>query len=118
QNVTFLGHIDNRKMLNDLFRAHDIFCFASLSEGSPRVVLEAMANGLNVVTTRVGSLPIVFEDEKDIIFANFNDEIDFCNKIIKILVNKENGYILRFNAFQKVRSYNIHNFLKDIFDEN
>ena len=75
-NVTFLGHVDNRIQLNEILRNNDIFCFASLSEGSPRVILEAMANVINIVSTAVGSLPTIFENEKDILFADFNDEKD------------------------------------------
>src|SRR5690606_29761941 len=90
-NVSFLGHIDDRNQINQLLREHDIFLFGSLSEGSPRVILEAMANGLLVISTPVGSLPQTFVDEKNIIFARFNDEKDFSDKIIS-LVNNNNHY--------------------------
>src|SRR5690606_5347263 len=77
RNVNFVGHIDDRRELKNLFRCHDIFIFASLSEGSPRVILEAMANGLNVVSTPVGALSYIFEDGFDILFANYHEESDF-----------------------------------------
>lgn len=116
-NITFVGHIDDREKVNTLLRTHDIFLFGSLSEGSPRVILEAIANGLLVISTPVGSLPDTFENEKDILFAKFNDENDFANKIFSI-ANSDMGYnVIRKNAFEKVKNFTIENFIKKIFYE-
>ena len=116
-HVSFLGHIDDRNKLNDIIRNHDVFCFASLSEGSPRVILEAMANGINVVSTPVGSLPHVFEDNKDILFANFHNAQLFADKMESLLNRKEMAYNLRLNAFNKVKTFTIESFIKQIFNE-
>jgi glycosyltransferase involved in cell wall biosynthesis len=118
QNVSFLGHIDDRNKLNCILRDHDIFCFASLSEGSPRVILEAMANGINIVSTQVGSLADIFQNDKDIVFANLNDEKDFFLKIDDIVTNKEKAVSVRFNAYNKVKEYTIERFIKNIFYES
>lgn len=116
-NVDFLGHIDKREELNKIYRSHDIFMFASLSEGSPRVVLEAMSNGMAVVSTPVGSLPNTFHDKEDIVFANFNDIDDFESKALELYENK-NIESVRRNSYNKVRSFTIDNFLKTIFYED
>ncbi|MCF7906876.1 glycosyltransferase family 4 protein [Patescibacteria group bacterium] len=116
--VDFLGHIDSRKKLNKLYRAHDIFLFASLSEGSPRVILEAMANGLPVVSTPVGSLPVIFEDKKEIIFAKFNNDDSFFEKIDQLIQNKKIYKKTKINAFKKVQKYTIDKFIKRIFTPN
>jgi len=113
--ISFLGHIDSREELNKLYRSHDIFLFASLSEGSPRVILEAMANGLPVISTPVGSLPIIFKNEKEIIFANFKNENDFFKKIDQLIQQKKLYQKLRINAFKKVQEYTINKFIKKIF---
>jgi hypothetical protein len=54
--VTFHGKVDHKRVMSLLKRA-DIFCFPTSSEGFPKVVLEALACGLPVVTTRVSVLP-------------------------------------------------------------
>lgn len=118
KGITFLGHIDDRRQINQLLREHDIFLFASLSEGSPRVILEAMANGLLVISTPVGSLPKTFEDKKEILFAEFNDEKDFSNKIFFIMKNIDQYHFIRRNAIGKIKDYTIGNFLKKIFYED
>jgi len=116
KSVIFYGFIDDRKRLNSLLRNHDLFCFASLSEGSPRVILEAMANGINVLSTPVGSLPIVFADNKEIIFAKFNNENDFYFKMIEIFKKPEKMSKIRLEAFNKVKKLTIKNFIKSIFE--
>lgn len=117
EGVSFLGHIDNRSQLNRIIRQHDIFCFASLSEGSPRVILEAMANGINVVSTPVGSIPSIFIDGEDILFADFNDEEMFSNKMIELIKNRKLAADTRQRSYRKVKGYTIKSFIKDIFDE-
>jgi glycosyltransferase involved in cell wall biosynthesis len=48
--------------IGEYFRVHDIFCLASVSEGLPVVLMEAMAAGLPVVTTRITGVPELVED--------------------------------------------------------
>jgi glycosyltransferase involved in cell wall biosynthesis len=54
--VTFHGKVDHERVMS-LLRQADLFCFPTSSEGFPKVVLEALACGLPVVTTRVSVLP-------------------------------------------------------------
>lgn len=117
KNVLFTGHIDDREKLNKLLRTHDIFCFTSLSEGSPRVILEAMANGLAVVSTPVGSLPLTFKNKRDILFADFNNPDDFKDKIDSISNDEVFFNKIRINSFRSVSSLTIVNFIKQIFYE-
>lgn len=114
--VIFLGHIDNRSELNKVLRQHDIFCFASLSEGSPRVILEAMANGLIVSSTPVGSLPYIFEDYEDILFFGFDDFKALAGRILEISNNSGLGEKLRGNSIKKVRLFTIDNFIEKVFN--
>jgi glycosyltransferase involved in cell wall biosynthesis len=54
--VTFHGRVDHKRVMS-LLRQSDLFCFPTSSEGFPKAVLEALACGLPVVTTRVSVLP-------------------------------------------------------------
>ncbi|MGH9364473.1 MAG: glycosyltransferase, partial [Thermoanaerobaculia bacterium] len=55
--VTFHGRVDHASVVRRLQHA-DLFCFPTVSsEGFPKVVLEALACGLPVLTTRVSVLP-------------------------------------------------------------
>ncbi|MCA0931598.1 glycosyltransferase family 4 protein [Lutimonas saemankumensis] len=116
-NVKFFGHIDDRNVFNELLRKSDIFSFGSLSEGSPRIILEAMANGVNVLSTPVGSLPKVFNDKIDIVYTPFNDESIMASKMSWLLANNSISYMIRKNAHEKVRNFTIHKFIKNIFHD-
>lgn len=117
QNVRFLGKIEDRDIINKELRTADIFIFASLSEGSPRVVLEAMANGLAVVSTPVGSLPTVFVDNQDIAFAKFNNPNNFFEKMICLSENQDLYNDIKAASHSKVKKLTIANFIRNIFKE-
>lgn len=57
RRVHFHGYVSMGPLLNQHYDNADIFVFPSLSEGSPRVVLEALAHSLPVVSSEVGSVP-------------------------------------------------------------
>ncbi|MEP6993953.1 MAG: glycosyltransferase [Acidobacteriota bacterium] len=54
--VKFWGNVDRSTVVR-LLQAADLFCFPTASEGFPKVVVEALACGLPVLTTRVSVLP-------------------------------------------------------------
>lgn len=117
KNVHFLGRMDDRHIINKHLRESDVFLFASLSEGSPRVVLEAMANGLVVISTPVGSLPHMFEDGKSIIYARFNDPQFFAEKMYMVLQNNDFYNKVKNSSHYQIKEQTIENFIKKIFYE-
>jgi glycosyltransferase involved in cell wall biosynthesis len=60
--VHFRGVATQGPELNARYNAADIFSLPSLSEGSPRVVLEALGHSLPVVATPVGNIPELLGD--------------------------------------------------------
>ena len=115
-NVILHGHVDNRNKINQLLRASDLFVFPSLSEGSPRVVIEAMAQGTPVISTPVGSLPTTFVEGETIRFFDYHD-VDRAFKIIKEFVDNPEPFIFqRDKAYELVKNnYTIEAFLGKIF---
>lgn len=59
--ITLTGAVGQSEVA-DCFREHDVFCLASVSEGLPVVLMEAMAAGLAVVTTRITGVPELVTD--------------------------------------------------------
>lgn len=58
---TFLGAVGQDRILS-LYADADIFCLPSLAEGLPVVLMEAMAMGLPVITTRIMGIPELVTD--------------------------------------------------------
>jgi glycosyltransferase involved in cell wall biosynthesis len=87
-NIFFHGFKKNGPDLNYFYRNTDIFILPSYHEGLPRVILEAMANSLPVIATSVGSIPIVFQNRKNIILIPPKSESDISNAV-EVLVFSE-----------------------------
>ena len=61
EHVVFAGQVRN---VRSYYAAADVLANASQSEGSPYVLLEAMAAGLPIVATAVGGVPEILEDNQ------------------------------------------------------
>jgi glycosyltransferase involved in cell wall biosynthesis len=60
--IQWHGYVSNGPKLFDLYRQSDVFVLASESEGFPRVLYEAMAFGVPIVTTPVSGVPYLLDD--------------------------------------------------------
>jgi glycosyltransferase involved in cell wall biosynthesis len=113
--VNFHGKIEQSKVIEMMKQAH-IFCFpTSASEGFPKVVIEALASGLPVITTKVSVLPELIENGGGILL----DEPTSQNmeKAVKtILEDKEQYHQISTNAINTARQYSLENWREFIGD--
>jgi glycosyltransferase involved in cell wall biosynthesis len=60
----------------------DVFVLPSRSEGLPVAVLEAMANGLAIVASRVGGIPEILVDGRDAVLVDAEDPAALADAVI------------------------------------
>ena len=61
--INFIGNVSDMDRLVSIYDDHDLLCLPSKTEGVPRVVIEAFSRGMPVLSTPVGSLPVLFPRE-------------------------------------------------------
>jgi 1,2-diacylglycerol 3-alpha-glucosyltransferase len=99
-NVQFIGYLDRHTELNSCYRAGDIFVFSSRTETQGLVLLEAMAQGVPVVSIAEMGTRDVLKEGLGVWIAK--EEVDdFADKVIYLLDNKK----LREELGQSGRSY-------------
>ena len=79
--VHFLGRRDG---IPQLLRAMDVFVLASVAEGMPRVILEAMAAGVPCIGTNVGGVPEILSDSKFGCVVEPGDSAAFAEAMINV----------------------------------
>lgn len=83
-NVMFIGYLDRHTELNSCYCAADIFIFSSRTETQGLVLLEAMAQGIPVVSTAELGTRDVLKEGQGVWIAK--EELgDFSEKIVKML---------------------------------
>ncbi len=87
--IKFIGYLPAGEALFRQYRASDIFVLASKSsfEGFPRVLWEAMANSLPIVSTNVGSIPEYVGHFIDLVPPNQPELL--AEAITKVLLDRE-----------------------------
>ena len=84
QNVRFIGYLDRHTELNSCYRAADIFIFSSRTETQGLVLLEAMAQGVPLVSTAELGTRDVLQDGAGVWIAQ-EELSDFSSNVVKIL---------------------------------
>lgn len=86
-SVHFTGYLSGEQK-EDYFRKASIYCMCSYEEGFPVVVLEAWSYGICVVTTPVGGLPDVIEDERNVLVFDFGNWKQLASKLSLLIDDK------------------------------
>ncbi len=97
--VEFAGF---RSDTDALLAAADAFVLASISEGIPMAVLEAMRAGLPVVATRVGGIPATVADGSTGILVESRDVAGLARALARIVTERRAAQAMGRAGFERV----------------
>ncbi len=117
ENVDFLGQLESREVMAALGRA-DIFVFPSTaSEGFPKAVLEALASGLPVVTSRTSVLPeLVANTQSGFALEDLSPE-SLADTLEKLITEKELYKSCSTNAANTAKEFSLEKWIDFIAEE-
>jgi glycosyltransferase involved in cell wall biosynthesis len=81
----------------DILSGYDIFLLTSYTEGIPTVILEAMANGRPVISSKVGGVPEVVEQGINGFLYEFNDTDKAVEFILELYSDREKLTSIGYN---------------------
>jgi glycosyltransferase involved in cell wall biosynthesis len=109
-SIHFLGYRTN---IEALLRGIDVFVLSSIAEGMPRVILEAMASGVPYISTKVGGIPEILNDENVGQLVPARDSAALSKAMIRIatmpkqeidkLIEKARNRVNQFYSHEVVR---------------
>jgi glycosyltransferase involved in cell wall biosynthesis len=100
--LKFVGSL-NWDLLREHYRRSDIFVMPTYMEGIPRVILEAQAAGLPVISTLVGGIPQAVENGKDAILVPPGRPKDIADAIALIIANSQLRHDLITNGITSAK---------------
>lgn len=100
--VVFVGHVTD---VAPFYAIADVLALPSHSEGSPNVLLEAMAAGLPIVATSVGGVPEIATSEVNALLVPPRNSSAFAEALRRALIEPEVTRKLKNNAIARAKEF-------------
>ncbi len=119
--VIFLDTKSSTNKLISIYDQNDIFILTSLWEGTPKVLIEALARGLLVIVPRLGGIKGIIKDRENGFYFNSYNPIEISSLILEVnnlsieeknLVSKKAKQTAAFYTYKKQRDILITNIEK------
>ena len=112
--VQFKGYVPHNPDFWQLYREADIFVLPSFTEGTPRVLYEAMSQSLPIITTPVGAIPKFLEDGKTAIFVDPGIPEEIADAVLLIANNAELRQRLIKESYKKLQKLMSDDWLQSV----
>jgi len=87
-NINFIGSLPYEEVQN-YYEKNSIFILPSYREGFPRVILEAWAHGMPVITTNVGGIKGLGQNRKNLLFVKVKHPNSIAKTMEELIINKQ-----------------------------
>ena len=103
--LELLGFVRDPEALRQCYRTSDLFVFPSLYEGAPKVIREAMAAGLPIVSTAVGDVPIVMTESQEGLVVPVGDPQAFYRAVKRLIDHPDERRAMGRRNLVKARQF-------------
>jgi glycosyltransferase involved in cell wall biosynthesis len=117
EDIALTGAVDFGEPVFDLYRTHDVFVLPSLSEGTPRTLVEARALGCPVVASRVGGIPTSVADGQDGLLVPPRDPQALAEAIARVLDDLALRGRLIAEGMRRSAAFSVEGFADQIVSE-
>lgn len=115
QDVTFVGRVDNARIYEYLNQS-DIMLSAPRIDNMPVSVLEGFNAGLLVISSNVGGVPYMIEDEVNGLLFESNNSMALAEKMMWALSHQDESHNMIDNAKEAVKLYSWERVREKIFE--
>lgn len=97
----------------EIFHQADIFILPSYAEGMPIVIMEAMAAGCAVISTKIAAIPEIVSDENGILI-NPGNLLELKNAVITMLEPTYDINRIKLNNMKKSKLFSVSEHIKEL----
>jgi glycosyltransferase involved in cell wall biosynthesis len=114
--IRWEGYVSYGEPMFRYLRGSDVFVLPTLSEGTPRVLVEARANSLPLVASAVGGIPTSVTDGVDGLLVPAKDADALAEAITRIVTDGKLRRALIRNGLQSARRLTVDRFVEVALD--
>lgn len=104
ENIFFVGKLKPDDVAK-LYQSADIMLNPTTVDNMPNSILEAMACGVPIISTNVGGVPYMVEDNKTALLVEVGNSEMMADKIIELFNDKDQYQTLASNGLKEVQQY-------------
>lgn len=104
ESIDILGPVNNDKLYK-YYQTHSVYLNTTSYESYGVAVMEAASCGIPVVSTSVGELPLLWENEKNILLINEIDDKMMANAVSRLFLSEDLSEKLSINAKRNSENY-------------
>lgn len=108
ESVEITGKVPNTELWQ-YYTTHNVYLNTTDTESFGVAVMEAASCGIPIVTTSVGELPYLWQNNENALLAESFDEKDFANNVIRLFEDKVLVEKLKTNARAKAEIFSWEN---------
>lgn len=117
EHVHFRGFAVMGQQLNDYYNTADIFVMPSLSEGSPKAVLEALGHSLPVIATATGNIPKMLNQGNRGILVPQRDPNAIAESVMRLINDSVFRQVCIREGYSYARQHSVESFIAQMAEK-